>query len=71
MLNVWEIFNQTKTEITKHMQKGKQKFVFQLKLSRFQTYFTKSKSFIKNVIGFNNHTQRYTVPNYLGVDIPL
>ena len=70
MLNVWKIFNQTKAAITKHMQKGKQ-FFSSIEAIKIQDILYKIQKFHKNVIGFNNHTQRFSGPNYLGVDIPL
>ena len=71
MLNVWEIFNQTKNGNNKTHAKRQTIFCFSIEAIKIPDILYKIQKFHKNVIGFNNHTQRFTGPNYLGVDIPL
>ena len=62
---------QKKREHTKHMQQ-KHKLIFHPS-QRYQDsgHIFQNSKVHQSVIGFGNHTQRFTTPYYLDVDSPL
>ena len=60
-----------KHRIGKQMQISISTFWFLVEDIKIPDIFLQNAKVFKNVMGFKNHTQRSTLPNYLDVDKPF
>ena len=70
MSNVWKILQEKKV-ITKHMQKQHKLILVPCQRYPDSGHILQIPTVPNYVMGFSNRGQRFTGPNYLGVDNPL